>query len=60
MDITMLADKMVELDIIASVSMRPSDDMKYNAQSALRADSWNLTPFLRDRLVGQLRHRCLV
>jgi hypothetical protein len=29
-------------------------------QSALRADSWNLTPFLRDRLVGQLRHRCRV
>ena len=30
------------------------------AHSALRADSWNISPFLRDQLVGRLRHMCPV
>src|SRR2546427_1901513 len=30
------------------------------AHSALRADSWNINLFLRDRLVGRLIHMCLV
>jgi hypothetical protein len=30
------------------------------AQSALRADSWNLTPVLRGRLVARWRHTCPV
>ena|SRR5207247_10990047 len=30
------------------------------AHNALRADSWNINPFLRDRLVGRLMHMCLV
>ena len=32
----------------------------YDAHSALRADFGNINPCLRDRLVGQLRHRCRV
>jgi transposase len=31
-----------------------------NAQSALRADSEEVSPFLRDQLVAWLRHTCLV
>jgi len=31
-----------------------------HAHSALRADSWNINLFLRDRLVGRLIHMCLV
>src|SRR5215471_17128074 len=32
----------------------------YVALSALRANFWNITPFIRDRLVARLRRRCRV
>src|SRR6266852_3926165 len=40
--------------------LRISTDTVLSGHSALRADSWNINLFLRDRLVGRLMHMCLV